>query len=947
MLSVKSISAKEVASKAQYFEEYYSRGEPPGVWLGRGAEEIGLNGSRVKKGELLEAFIGCHPRTKDPLAQNAGPNHKPGWDLTFSAPKSVSAVWATADAKTQVAIGEAQRRAVAAALAHAEATGAFFTREGHDGIVRIPHGSLIAAIYEHSGSRDGQAQLHSHALVMNLTSDGRCLDLDAYRRTELGAVYRAALAADLRKLGFEIERDAAYFRVVGVPKELEQQLSSRAREIDAHLRSLGIDPASKAGQIYKLDTRKGKPEITRREIFADARKEAAKHRFDPQLIRKPGPAAGKSWTDREFLAEAFAQASTLTRTQLRAAGYIHAQDRDARVEQRIDALLKSGELIELIDPALRDVRFTSREMLAIERDVAGRAKRMSAQVVTVDRKKLDEASRELSSEQASALEHIMSRRLSAVSGVAGSGKSRLVGAARELWQGQGRRVIAAAIAAKAARGLADGAGIAEATTVDSLLARLDRGTETFTPGTVIVLDEAGMVGSRKMQQIVSAAEKSGAHIHLIGDYRQLQPIDAGGSFRAICRSVGSAELRDVRRQNREIDRKIVRDLAEGRTEQAVAAMRAQGSIREHESTHAAKAEIARATVEDLAAGKSAIAMTGTRRDAADINQLAREHARAKGLVTGPDLTFTTASGDEKSLADGDRIMFTRNDKRREIQNGLTGRVTAIDHQTNRITVRTDAGRDISLSLNEYKHIDHAYAFTTHKAQGITADTARALLDERMLDRSLGYVQASRHKDSFEWHGTQQQIAELETTLSRSRLKDVSTQYPLRPAADQSWNDLDKETKVGLGFELEQSRLDRAIIDLRKSVQNDKSARERAGSTRPRGRDRNYPRSVDKGKQPARKTPTREEQLQARAAAMERIKAEIQEKKRERRAKLQEKARSVTGRTRDASPQRGQIGAGPTRAPSPQQERQRGAQPPREQRDEQQRRRRETDRGFER
>jgi conjugative relaxase-like TrwC/TraI family protein len=790
MLSFHSIGAgADAAGAAQYYEDlaredyYTTGGEPPGKWVGKFAQALNLDGQQVQKGQLIEAFSGFDPATGKPLARNAGPAHKPGYDLTFSAPKSVSVIWATADQATRQAISAAQQKAVEAAIAHAEKIGAFVQRTGHGGIEKIPHGELLVATFEHSTSRNGDTQLHTHAITPNIAANGKTVDFDSRHKMEVGAYYRAQLAIALREMGFGIERDRSSFSVSGVPDALTREQSTRSQEIAEYLDKLGLDANSKAGAAFKMDTRQAKGEVSRAEIFRRAREAAERHHFDPAAIRS-GQEEVKFWNDQEFAAEAFGQASTLTATQLRAVGYVYSQDKDANPETHIQRMVESGELVELIDTKTGDPRWTSREMLEIERGLGDSAKKLAAVRLEQDDERLAELSsrHKLSAEQAGAFKHLTASSYAAVQGVAGAGKSRMVSAARELWEAEGKRVIATAIAAKAARGLAEGAGIKESSTLDGLLLKLENAAEQLDKNTVIVVDEAGMVGSRKMARLMLAVEQSDAQLKLIGDPRQLQPIDAGGAFRTMIDQAGAAQINNVQRQQSERDRRIVSDLAEGRTAQALDAMCEANMIHAHEDAQAARREVAAQTIADLSIGKSAIVMTGTRREAFQVNQTARDMARAAGQITGPDVSFKNAADDWRHMAKGERVMFTRNDKRLHIDNGMTGTIQSIEDGKMIVAIDDKGmgdGRVAEINLTDYAHIEHGYAYTTHKSQGVTIDRARAIVDEKMLDLAMAYVQASRHREKFELHGTREQIENLDKLVARQRLKDTSADHALK------------------------------------------------------------------------------------------------------------------------------------------------------------------------
>ncbi len=172
MLSVNSTAAADAEALASYYgnlarEDYYTAGgEPPGQWLGAGAKHFGLNGE-VREGELVAVMRGFHPRDKTSLIANAGEEHKPGWDCTFSAPKSVSVIWAVSDRDTQIAIQRVHAGAVKAAVDYLERD-AISARRGKGGVEQERTSGIVAAAYEHSTNRNADPQLHT--LVLRLSA---------------------------------------------------------------------------------------------------------------------------------------------------------------------------------------------------------------------------------------------------------------------------------------------------------------------------------------------------------------------------------------------------------------------------------------------------------------------------------------------------------------------------------------------------------------------------------------------------------------------------------------------------------------------------------------------------------------------------------------------------------------------------------------------------------
>ena len=273
MLAVKSINAGgNVAAVAAYYEGYQlgaedpharQHDEPPGKWVGSFAEKRGFAGDQVQRGDIEKALTGHDPKTGEALSKNAGhEKHKPGYDLTFSAPKSVSITWAASNEKTQREISAAFQRATDRALAYAEQSGAFVQRQGHAGAEKIPHHEIAAATFEHASNREGEPHLHVHAVVANISENGKRVEFDTSWAHTIGTAQRAEFAAELGKLGFAVEKDGQSFRLVGFPKDLEKDLSSRAAQIAAREAETGMR-SEKAGDVHQLATREKKTDNPR------------------------------------------------------------------------------------------------------------------------------------------------------------------------------------------------------------------------------------------------------------------------------------------------------------------------------------------------------------------------------------------------------------------------------------------------------------------------------------------------------------------------------------------------------------------------------------------------------------------------------------------------------------------------------------------------------------
>lgn len=805
MLSVSKIGAGASASAVANYhekesgkaskEDYYSA-EKSGVWKGEMARELGIEGKQIEKGELLASMQGYNPKTQEGLASNAGEAHKAGWDCTFSAPKSVSLAWAFGDEKTRKALESAHSKAVERAVDYMQHDSKAFTNKDRAGEnAGAAADKLLVATYQHGASREGDPQLHSHCIVMNMTTreDGTtaALDMDMRWKMAIGAAYRAELSAELQHQGYQIERDKDSFRIADVSKEHEQEFSKRREQIEKAMKEGGHHSAA-AASVAALSTRKAK-ELTPEQLEASW-KQAAKEigwqspSLDHQGEREAMP------SHAELLDKLTVQASTMTEQQLQAEVFREAQGKLSLEEAKsyLADLKASPEIIHLESskPSMlqrgtehdQENRYTSREMWHLEKNMGEQATRMAGErdhQVKDASLQAATASRTLSDEQKAALKHITqdSGRIAVVQGTAGAGKSYMLDAAREAWERDGYTVRGAALAGKAAEGLEKSSAI-PSQTLHSLALELQQGKTTLDAKTVVVVDESGMVGSRQMAELMNRADQAGAKVVLVGDTRQLQPIDAGGAMRSIQERVGRAEMNEIRRQQTEEGRQMVQDLAAGRSDKALEALDKAGCIREYQNRDQVRQGAAKEVVSDLKEGKSAILLAETRAEVHKINQLAREDAKAAGLVKGGDKPFQTERG-ERQFAEGDRVIFLKNDRQLGVKNGTTGTVEKA--REGRITVKTDDGKTVKVNEVGYRDIDHGYAMTVHKSQGVTVDRAH-YVPGQMSHRELAYVAASRHRESVHIHTTTEAKKDLVQSFEKSQSKGTSQDYKAKEQA---------------------------------------------------------------------------------------------------------------------------------------------------------------------
>jgi Ti-type conjugative transfer relaxase TraA len=483
------------------------------------------------------------------------------------------------------------------------------------------------------------------------------------------------------------------------------------------------------------------------------------------------------------------QQSTFTRRDMAKFAHRHSDGID-QFNAVMGAMRSAPDLVELGKDGRGEDRFTTRDMIETERRLHHAAKLMAER----ERHEVNDADRQaalaraeqrglvLSGEQADALVHVTNGRdLGIAVGYAGTGKSAMLGVAREAWEAAGYEVRGVTLSGIAAENLESGSGIASRT-IASMEHGWQQGRDLLTTRDVLVIDEAGMVGTRQLERVLSHAADAGAKVVLVGDPHQLQSIEAGAAFRSIHERHGGAEIGEVRRQREDWQRDATRDLATGRTRAAIHAYDRHGMVHEAATREQARGELIERWDRDRQASpdRTRIVLTHTNDEVRALNEAARERMRAAGDL-GNEERVTVERGD-RGFASGDRVMFLQNERGLGVKNGTLGTIEQVSAQS--MTVQTDDGRSVRFDLKDYNRIDHGYAATIHKAQGMTVDRIHVLATPGM-DAHSSYVALSRHRDGMELHYGRDDFANpdrLTRTLSRDRAKDMASDYEQRDPA---------------------------------------------------------------------------------------------------------------------------------------------------------------------
>jgi conjugative relaxase-like TrwC/TraI family protein len=772
MLSIGKLGAGQeayyTAKVAEGAEDYYSgRGEAEGYWLGSAAVELGLHG-KVDADALTAMLTGRHPATGEPLGLRhvAGRGPVPGFDLTFSAPKSVSLAWAFGGEGAGAEVVEAHRASVAAALDYIERE-ACWTRRGHGGREFVHSNGFIAAAYRHRSSRAGDPQLHTHVLVANATRgpDGRWTRLyhpAIYDHAKTaGYIYEANLRHELtRRLGVRWREVAnGIAEIEGFDPEHLRAFSTRRAEI---LAATAPDASARALQIATLTTRKAKDrDLTEESLRERWCSTAEAIGLDRETIRRTfgrEQEASRETVDASVVETALtSRASHFDRRDAiqAVADQLRSGAPAAEVEALADAFLARDSIVA-VGQSAKGPRFTTERVWGIERDALASAREMAASdghavVAEIAVARVLAARSTIKADQRLMVERLTrgGEQIVVVIGEAGTGKTF----AAEAWAGAGVGLRVAAPTWRAANVLRS-EGL-DATSVARLLAELDGGRGRLARNSVLLVDEAGMVDSATLARLIDHARAADAKLVLVGDPAQLGEIEAGGLFAAIVARTEPVVLDQVVRHEYNIDREGARRIRDGHGAEAIEVYRSAERVVVSADPESRREAMVADWWRSFAEGKDAVMVAKRNVEVERLNALARELMKAEGRLGDAEI----AVGDDR-FAVGDQVITRVNDHRAGIYNRERWQVDAIDSDgvdlvgvdtDRRVTVGADyLGRENQ--KDGAPALQHAYAATTYQAQGSTVDRAYVMADPSM-DRQELYVAASRSREETWFYAT--------------------------------------------------------------------------------------------------------------------------------------------------------------------------------------------------
>ncbi|HEY1854071.1 MAG TPA: MobF family relaxase [Solirubrobacterales bacterium] len=710
---------------AEGIEDYYSgEGEAQGYWLGAAAVELGLAG-KVEPDQLGAILTGRNPVDGEPLGLKSAPGREPvpGFDLTFSAPKSVSLTWALGGHPVSAQVMEAHRAAVAEALSYMERS-ACWARRGKGGAVFVPGNGFLAAAYAHRSSRAGDPQLHTHVLVANATKgpDGRWSRLYhpvIYEHAKTASyIYEAHLRHELtQRLGVEWEPvRQGIADIKGFSSEELARFSTRRAEI---LAAAGPGASARAMQIATLETRKAKERDLTTESLREAwRVKGSEIGLTRETIalrlghERPGPTV--------LTVEAVERSVTAHASHFERRDVIRAVADNlphgapaSEIESLADAFIGSESVIEIAQSA-RGPRFTTERIWRLEQRALAAAERMHGDegVAVVDSIlvcRVLAARPSLKADQEAMVDQLLGggRGLEVVIGEAGTGKTYATVVAAAGWAAGGYELQVAAPTWRAANVLrAEGL---EAQTVAGLLGRLDarveEGKAALARNSVLLVDEAGMVDSATLARLIDHADRAEAKLVLIGDPAQLGEIEAGGLFAAIARRSEEVRLDEVIRHDHQLDREAAKLIREGRGAEALDRYAREGRVVVAANHEQRREAIVADWWQAKERGEDALMIAKANSERERLNERARELMRAEGRLGAEEIEVGG-----RRFAVGEEVITRVNDQSAQIYNRERWRIESVDVGDERLLL---AGID----TNRQVGVDPGYLRKLNPADG--------------------------------------------------------------------------------------------------------------------------------------------------------------------------------------------------------------------------------------
>lgn len=820
MLSITNMTSEQASHYHKEEQNYYQKNNEIGVWQGKGAESLNLQGN-ISHEQFDRLCHGINPITDEVLVDSS---KRAGTDLTFSAPKSVSILMELSSNDEELKIRAAHDKAVEETLKFIEENYSQ-TREQIDGVRNtIDTGNLIIAKFQHDTSRELDPQLHTHSFILNMTQkengDWRALHNDELFKNKMlfGQMYRNQLAANLKELGYETEVTDArkgLFEVKGVSNELMNEFSKRSEQVQKRFEELKKQypnmEETKLREMATLDSRKSKDKnLDRTQIRAENLKRAEAIQDISNLVQdcKNLKSEIKELTAKEYLDKAkdiltskesvFTKEELLRESMKLSLGTHTLSDFQKEIE-------KDNELVNFEKNI-----YSTKEMIEIEKSIIQDAKDFKNSFSEIATKETlnnfaEKNYSTMTRGQKESFTHILNSKdlITGVQGDAGTGKTFMLKAVKDFiekseikYQLQGL-----SFTGKAADEIQKEANI-DSTTLHSFLNQKE-----FKENQIYVVDEASMVGSKQMKDLIEKAKETNSKIVLIGDTKQFQTLSSGGIFEQLQKNgvMQTSIMNESKRANTEIMKSLYKDIKNKDIESAFETLEKNELIKESSDLNEVKEEYLKdkettlliasknsdknylneAIRNDLKSNFSN-EKSFEIRESLNLNDTEKHFSKYykekelifiqkafKGLKAGSEAviesinqdrnTITIKSKDKeieidlkehgekianfqiksKEFAVGEQVVFTKNDKKLNIKNGQIATIEKIEG--NEITFKKGE-ESLKIDSKKFNYFDYGYAITDYKSQGQTASKVIAVANSDMANTNSLYVQVTRAKN---------------------------------------------------------------------------------------------------------------------------------------------------------------------------------------------------------
>lgn len=801
-------------------------GEPPGRWLDtEGASFLGLS-------QTVNRFDFLSLTQKDALkgkklfeSNNTKKKEALGWDLTFSAPKSVSILWALSNDALRAKIEQAHDTAITKAIEYLE-------QEALEG-----DKSLVVAAFQQGTSRDGgnpvpDPLLHTHAVAIPIFYDKsknsmqplyRCAGLLYRHKMAAGALYRLELATALqRTIEVALEREKSWFEVAGFSREhgkyqeVMNYFSSRRLRIEA----ISPGDAIEAQKIAYATREKKEGAIPRRELFSQWQEASREHGLHPKhlykflqepLVRLAGEKKWIEWRTVKKAARAVTRhQSHFTRRDLVRALAEAAQVRGLQkpdILNLTDKYIASRHVISLgqVD---KEIRYANRRLYRLEKRLLNQARKLRAKrSFNVAIKHIRAASQEhkLTPEQVKALHEITARgRIKILSGISGTGKTHTLGAARQAWEKNGYTVIGIALSGKQTQQLAEQTGKKpgiisgllgkkqQNMTISRLLWEMKRArinqliygsrsvaNSPLTAKTVVIADNAQDIGAAQIECLVKEVRRAGAKLVLSGDIHQPQAYTHSGALGALIKSIGASLLTKIERQKQAVSREIVQDVSRGDASSALETLNQQGLLSISNSKEQALTAIIKEwSHRGIKRPDDHLLITHTNDDAVALNRLAQLKLIDAGVIAPSGIKVG-----KEFIRKGDRVKFQESAKTYGIFRNNRGTVRHIDPITKVALVRLDTGKTKAINLRDYSGMTLGYAVTTAESKDIEVRHGYLLAQGSGQDTALVQISRATEQTRVYAYSVEEKLEaqlELARKMSWTKMNELAIQKQAHP-----------------------------------------------------------------------------------------------------------------------------------------------------------------------